>query len=92
MYDFAAGARLSPTTLVPIVHSLLRGLAELHARMQVHGGLKPSNVFIAHRRDRSSEGILSDMGIAARLTRRSSGDGSLLGGAEAFYFTVPWGT
>jgi serine/threonine-protein kinase len=55
----AAGRRLSPDDLIPILISVADGLAGLHARGVVHRDVKPSNILLAPARAK-----LADFGLA----------------------------
>ena len=41
-----SGKRFSPTEIVSILRQLLEALTPIHARRGLHGGIKPSNIFL----------------------------------------------
>ena len=55
----AAGRRIAPDELIPILVSVAEGLAELHRRGFVHRDVKPSNILFAADRAK-----LADFGLA----------------------------
>ena len=64
----AAGGRIPPAELVPIVTAISEGLAELHSRGLVHRDVKPANILFASDRPK-----LADFGVARSQEPRDGG-------------------
>jgi hypothetical protein len=64
----AAGGRIPPAELVPIVTAISEGLTELHSRGLVHRDVKPANILFAGDRPK-----LADFGVARSQEPRDGG-------------------
>ncbi len=70
---------IAPSRAVPLMIQTARGIARAHDLGVVHRDLKPDNIFVCQRPDRSDLVKILDFGIA-----RSKGDTRLTGAGELF--------
>ncbi|CAM9159342.1 unnamed protein product, partial [Laminaria digitata] len=59
---------LSEPALAAVAHSVLRGLAEMHAKRKIHRDIKPSNILL----DRQGRVKISDFGVVRQLNETGS--------------------
>jgi len=70
-----SGIRPDPKATLPVVLQILAGLAEAHAGGIVHRDMKPSNVFLPHRRPAK----IMDFGLARMSDSGASTTGEIAG-------------
>ena len=59
---------LTEPALAAVAHSVLRGLAEMHAKRKIHRDIKPSNILL----DRQGRVKISDFGVVRQLNETGS--------------------